>query len=389
MMEDTECARTMYKYKDCVHIPVLTFVDDAMTVSECGPNSVKMNAYMQSKVETKKLKLGETKCKNMHIGNNQIACPKLKVHGQEMQTSDREKYLGDVITSSAKIDENVQMRHDKGIGISNQIMSTLKEVSFGVFHFEMGLLFRTTQLINGILFNTEALFSITEKHILLLEDCDKYLMRSLFNAEMGTPIESFFIETSTIPIRFIIQARRIMFYWTMLRKNKEELAKRVFLAMKEFPDKTDWYSQVKKDLTECCIEETEDEIKAMSEYKLKNLLREKIKENSQDYLTTLQVKHSKSLYLHQGPKMQEYLYCSQLTIKQKQLLFKLRSGVTPNKANFKTKYQNDLSCILCKRAGTVENLQHLLSCTFLMNQTQLKRDIEVIKCNDIDGSLES
>ena len=85
------------------------------------------------------------------------------------------------------------MRHDKGIGICNQILSLLKEVSFGVFHFEMGLLFWTTQLLNAILFNTEALFSITEKHVLLLENCDNYFMSSLFNVEIGTLIESFFL----------------------------------------------------------------------------------------------------------------------------------------------------------------------------------------------------
>ena len=63
-----------------------------------------------------------------------------------MSSSDSEKYLGDVITSNAKIDENIKMRHDKGTGICNDILSILKEVSFGVYHFEMGLLFRTSQL---------------------------------------------------------------------------------------------------------------------------------------------------------------------------------------------------------------------------------------------------
>ena len=82
-------------------------------------------------------------------------------------------------------------------------MSILKEVSFGVYHFEMGLLFRTSKLLNGILFNTEVLFSMTEKHILLLEECNKYIMRSLFNTEMGKPIESFFIETYEYTYMFI------------------------------------------------------------------------------------------------------------------------------------------------------------------------------------------
>ena len=199
MMESTELAGTMYKYKDCVHIPVLTFVDDALSITECGPDSVKMNAYVQSKMDTKKLKLGVKKCKKMHIGRDDWTCPSLKVQDKEMLSSEQEKYLGDIITSDAKIDENIHMRHEKGMGICNQILSILKEISYGVSHFEMGLMFRNSQLINGIMFNTEALFSMKESHVLLFEDCDKYFLRSLFNTEMGTPIESLFIETSTVP----------------------------------------------------------------------------------------------------------------------------------------------------------------------------------------------
>ena len=260
MMESTELAGTMYKYKDCVHIPVLTFVDDALSITECGPDSVKMNAYVQSKMDTKKLKLGVKKCKKMHIGRKDWTCPSLKVQDKEMLSSEQEKYLGDIITSDAKIDENIHMRHEKGMGICNQILSILKEISYGVSHFEMGLMFRNSQLINGIMFNTEALFSMKESHVLLFEDCDKYFLRSLFNTEMGTPIESLFIETSTVPLRFIIQGRRIMYYWTLLNKGKEELVKRVFLAMNEFNEKTDWLTQVKDDLTACSIDLTQEEI---------------------------------------------------------------------------------------------------------------------------------
>ena len=123
----TTGAKTMYQYKDCVKIPVLTFVDGALYVADCGPESVKMNAYMTSKVDTKKLELGQKKCFKMPIGNNTSSCPTLMIDGQEMVSTDREKYLGDIISSSAKIDETVLMRRDKGIEISNQIMSVLKE----------------------------------------------------------------------------------------------------------------------------------------------------------------------------------------------------------------------------------------------------------------------
>ena len=62
----------------------------------------------------------------------------------------------------------------------------------------MGILFRTSLLLNGILFNTEALFSLSDSHIESLEECDKYLMRQLFNVKISAPIESLFIESSTI-----------------------------------------------------------------------------------------------------------------------------------------------------------------------------------------------
>ena len=387
MMEDTEMASTMLKYKDCVSIPVLTFIDDALSSTECGPSSVKMNAYIQSKMNTKKHKLGDSKCVKMHIGSQTSTCPSLKVNNKEMQSSCKEKYLGDIITNNAKIDESIKMRHDKGIGICNKILSILKEASFGIYHFEVGLMFRTSLLINGILFNTEALFSMNESHVNMLEDCDKYLMRSLFNTEISTPIESLFIETSTVPLRFILYGRRIMFYWTLMHKGEEELAKRVFVAMNEFGTKGDWITKTKEDMINCDINLTDEEIFAMSEWKFRKLVNKKIKERSVQYLTELQIKHTKSMFLHQGPTIAEYLTTEQLNTKQKQLLFKLRSGVTPNKSNYRTKYKDDLSCILCRDQNTVEDLHHLLQCSFLLGQPELVRQISSIKPDDIYGTL--
>ena len=337
----------------------------------------------------KKLELGETKCFKIHIGNDKTSCPSLKIHNKEMKSSSSEKYLGDIITSSAKIDENVQMRCDKGIGISNQILSTLKEVSFGTYYFEMAMLFRTSQLVNGILFNTEAMFSIKEKHLSLLEESDKYLMRSLFDTEMCTPIEGYYIETSTIPFRFILQGRRVMYYWTILRKSESELVKQVFIAQQEFPDKnrSDWVSQVRQDLIACEIFQTDEEIRKMSKYKFKMLVNRAIKQNCRSYLTEMQMKHSKTMYLEQGSVMKEYLKTDQLSLKEKQLLFKLRVRMTPNKTNFPKKYKDNVSCSLCKKLGSVENLLHLLHCPFLTNHPDMCGDIGTIEAGDIFGDL--
>ena len=61
------------------------------------------------------------------------------VQEKDMLTSNREKYLGDIISSDCKINANVEERYNKGIGIANQILSLLKEISFGEHYFEMAV----------------------------------------------------------------------------------------------------------------------------------------------------------------------------------------------------------------------------------------------------------
>ena len=46
-------------------------------------------------------------------------------------SGERERYLGDILTLSGKIHENIEERFKKGIGKMNDILSMLNEVSFG------------------------------------------------------------------------------------------------------------------------------------------------------------------------------------------------------------------------------------------------------------------
>ena len=73
------------------------------------------------------------------------------------------------------------------------------------------MLLQTSTLVNGMLYNTEALGYISEKHINQLEECDKIFMRRLFELEQGTPVEGCFLETSVLPLRYIIMGRQLSF----------------------------------------------------------------------------------------------------------------------------------------------------------------------------------
>jgi hypothetical protein len=107
-------------------------------------------------------------------------------------------------------------------------------------------------------------------HINLLEECDEILMRRMFDAEQGTPIEAFYLETSVWPLRYILIARKLMYYWTILHKSESELVEEVFNAQQNFPTEGCWWSEVQGLLKRCNINYTGEQISKMSQAKFKN-----------------------------------------------------------------------------------------------------------------------
>ena len=163
-------------------------------------------------------------------------------------------------------------------------------------------------------------------------------------------------------------ARKLMFYWTILRKSDNELVKAVFNAQREFPSQNDWISEVQGVLKNCRIFNTDEEILKMNKNKFKKIVKEKIQLRVTSYLIGLQNKHSKSHKLKAGKEMQSYLKTEIISISEKKTLFKLRSKMLRIKSNFKTSHKNDLKCSLCFDETSTENEEHLLRCPTLLNQ---------------------
>ena len=140
----------------------------------------------------------------------------------------------------------------------------MREVSVGPHFFETAILFINSMLLNSMLCITEALLGITQLRVEKLEQDDRIFFRRLFEVPRCTTIESFYIETSTIPVHFLLVSRRLLYYWSILQKDEEELVKKVFNAQKSFPVKNDWIHQIQNELETCGIEESEDDIKKKS-----------------------------------------------------------------------------------------------------------------------------
>ena len=249
----------------------------------------------------------------------------------------------------------------------------LKEISFGHYYFSMTMLFRTTILMNGMLCSSEALYGITNTHIAQLESVDTMLFKSVFQSPSSTPIAAYFLEAGAIPVRFILKGRRLMYLWTILQKNDEELVSKVFKAQKLFPVKDDFVNQVNADMEDVGLELNEEEIKSMKKSKFKSLVKDRIKEAAHSYLVQKKEGLSKLNNLTSDFSFKEYLASDLISTTEKQLLFKLRTRMIHVKGNYSSMYKDDISCDLCN-TNSVESQEHILVCPFLVNSNERVRD---------------
>ena len=251
------------KYKGVVETPTLGMVDDILTIQKCSTKSVKMNATVNAFIEGKKLTLSNKKCHRIHVEKkkpkNQTECMPHKIHENDMNESEQEKYLGDLVNSSGTIRKTIEERKGKGYGIVSEIIAILEEIPLGRHKLEIGLKLRQAMLINGILFNSEAWHSVSETELRILEVIDEHLLRALVKGHAKTPLEFLYLETGSIPIRFIIASRRLMYHQTILQRTENELTKRIYTAQLNDPTPGDFVELLSEDFR--LIDETqEDEI---------------------------------------------------------------------------------------------------------------------------------
>ena len=275
-------------------------VDDIVTISECGHKTTAMNAFIDTKASFKKLQCGVKKCKKLHIGKtkSKIKCQNLEIgdwkvknvkstaskeaftkeeyHGEtEISESEDEKYLGDIISKNAKNAKNISAQKCKSIGISRKIMSSLQDIYFGKFHFEVAILMRNSLMISSLLTNSEAWHNLTEADLRNLEQIDEALLSKILATPISTPKEMLYLELGVIPIRFIIKSRRLNFLKYLLDQSSETLVSQVLVAQLTNPTRNDWGQTIKQDLEEIGLEI--DDVNNMTKNTLGHLLEIKLR----------------------------------------------------------------------------------------------------------------
>ena len=112
------------------------------------------------------------------------------------------------MTLLMKMEDQIQQltkKNKRGYAIVSQIFALLHDLPIGNLRIEIGLALRQAWLINGILFNSEIWYSVTEQQIAHL--VDKYLLRGIVGAHA----------LAALPIKYVLSARRMILLQTILK----------------------------------------------------------------------------------------------------------------------------------------------------------------------------
>ena len=373
----------LYYYKGVVGTPPLQMVDDIMAIQKCSIKSLKVNTAINTFIELEKLTLSKSKTHNVHIGKKKSGCPNLKVHGEEMEQSNREKYLGDIVDKTAKVRPNIEARRAKGYGIVTNILAIVNEIPLGHWKVEAGLRLRQAMLVNGCLFNSEAWQGVTMADIVLLEKVDEALLRGLLNGHSKIPLEALFLETASLPLRYIVSSRRLMYLHNILKKDTEELVSKVFHAQKDNTSAGDFYDLVSEDKKSISLDMSDLQIKSMSKQKFQSIVKKKIRQAAFIYLKNLQEGHSKMNGIKYNT-FEKSAYLSSPLFKSDSigLLLALRTRTVEGVRNdFRGMYP-DKKCPL--ECDVDDTLQHILECSVLrQHHTSEQVSANEIKYSDI------
>ena len=154
--------------------------------------------------------------------------------------------------------------------------------------FEVGLTLINSLLINSILVNSEAAYNLTLSNINQLEKCHERALRELLSLPVKSPKPMLYLLTGSIPIKYKIKQRRLVYLHDILSREEGSLINRFFKTQLDFKKSKDWASQILKDLMEYEIEMTMDEIKSIGHDKWKDIIKSTTKIKALDEVNNKQ-----------------------------------------------------------------------------------------------------
>ena len=383
----------LYWYRNQTPLSVLSMIDDVFAISNCGPESLQIQEFLNIKTGSKKLQYATDKTFRMHIGkknpafkceNTYIDSWKQTKSSQTMFTETYEgrikvkqvfktKYLGEVICSDGSNTANISNRKGRGFGTVKEIINMLDKMCLGPYMFKKALVLRDSMLVGTLLSCSEVWYNVSEGELCQLEQVDKSLWCQLLEVARTIPYDLLCLELGIEPLRFIIMRRRLTYLQHILKQTDNSLVKKFLRTQNMNPKKKDWISTVKQNLKQLDITLTLQNIEEMPKNTYKKIIKNKIKKEAFSYLVKKRdERNGKGIeILYQNLDMQTYLGSEDIDItnEERKLIFQLRTKMC---FKIKTHFRNMYANTICEGCHLNESTtKHTLECVRLIGRNEI------------------
>jgi len=296
------------------------------------------------------IQFGEEKTKCMVIGSKHK--PTLKLGAMVIETTNKYKYLGEIIHEKMNLESNITEARGKAEGALQTLLAIAGDPTLRGIQMDTIWKLVETCIIPVITYGSET-WEPTKKETKSLNQILDNILKRILKVPTSTPRESLYIETGLIDIEHTrIQKRIAMLH--RLDKTKSNLLDKIL----QNPNDQAWKpktEQLMKDIQYRMPEHEESQ----------TTTKEKIKQAIKKTFRTNIIKDgegkSKIQHLLNGKEHwiigERPTYMTKMSRDETSLIFKARSRMLPVKNNYKSKYR-DLKCRGCK--AETETQQHAL-----------------------------
>ena len=241
--------------------------------------------------------------------------------------------------------------------------------------------------------NSEVWHGVKPTDLEILIKIDHQILRYICGSHAKTPVEFLYMETGSLPIPFIVSCRRMIYLQVILKRDENELLKRVYMAQKHNPTEGDYSKLVMDDFDMITQEIDENQIIAISEMQFKNYIKKHTKQAAFKNLSELQSSHSKVRDIrYEKLEAQRYIISTTFNNSEIATLSALRSHTIRGvKCNFSSWYKPNLSCSLSPQCQEEDSQRHILRCKALLAELTPDQNILLnqVQYEDIYGNTES
>ena len=180
-------------------------------------------------------------------------------------------YLGFMLSKNGDIMQNINHRRNNSIGTGKKIIRLIEPL--GPYTFECGLIYIKSLIRNSILYASETMYHVKEKHYWAIEAVEESVLRKILQTKRSSPRHFLYLETGLVPARHQIHRQVINYLKYIIDQPNTSLLVRVFESMRNHPKKGDWASWALNLIEKYELNMTLEEIKETEGNIFKNMVK--------------------------------------------------------------------------------------------------------------------